>query len=128
MTSAELYTPSTGTFGAMGSLNSARRSHTATLLANRTVLVAGGFNGGLALSSAELYLPESKTHLILGAAPGAGGTFEKYDDSGTRLLTGNLSIPRSMHSATLLQNGHVFVAGARATRHRGRSSIRTALF
>jgi len=39
-----------------GSLTTARRSHTATLLPSGKVLVAGGFNGSF-LSSAELYDP-----------------------------------------------------------------------
>src|SRR5438270_10419864 len=45
------------TFGYTGSLNTARYEHTATLLSNGKVLVAGGFGGGQWLASAELYDP-----------------------------------------------------------------------
>src|SRR6267378_4152558 len=43
------------TFGNTGSLGTARDSHTATLLPNGKVLVAGGENGPNSLTSAELY-------------------------------------------------------------------------
>ncbi len=56
--SAELYDPTTGTFSVTGSMGTARGLHTATLLPNWKVLVTGGFtNGGMTLTSAELYDP-----------------------------------------------------------------------
>ena len=54
--SAELYNPANGTWTPTGSLNTARTNHTATLLPNGRVLVAGGLGSG-ALASAELYDP-----------------------------------------------------------------------
>ena len=80
-----------GVFTPTGSLITARNRHTATLLPNGQVLVAGG-NSDTTLSSAELYDP-------------AAGVWS---------ATGDLGIPenaRRLHTATLLPNGQVLVAG-----------------
>jgi N-acetylneuraminic acid mutarotase len=75
-----------------GALNTGRAYHTATLLPNGKVLVAGGENPsspGIYLSSAELYDPTA----------------------GTWTTTGSLATSRAHHTATLLPNGKVLVAG-----------------
>ena len=72
-----------------GSLNTARQQHTATLLNNGMVLIAGGTGSSAFLASAELYNP---------------GT-------GTFTLTGSLNSARFAHTATLLNNGMVLIAG-----------------
>ncbi len=62
--SAELYDPLTGTFVLTGSMAATRSTHTATLLRDGRVLVAGGVSyGGIgifhgSLASAELYTPD----------------------------------------------------------------------
>ena len=76
------------TFSDTGPLNTERGYHTATLLPNRQVLVAGGITAAH-LSSAELYDPTS----------------------GMWTATGPLNTARSAHTATLLPNGQVLVAG-----------------
>jgi len=65
--SAELYDPSTGTFVATGDMPARRETHTATLLNDGRVLIAGGVSyGGIgiffgSLASAELYNPAAAT-------------------------------------------------------------------
>ena len=90
--SAELYNPATGTFNLTGSLSIPIENHTATLLNDGTVLVAGGYNAGFGVTGgAELYDP-------------ATGTF-------TSTVGGGMTRPREFHTATLLNNGTVLVAG-----------------
>ena len=91
ITAAERYDPATGTWRPAGELAVPRRGHTATLLADGTVLVAGGHGG---------------------EDPGPLATAERYDpatDTWTR--TGDLRTARAQHTATLLPDGSVLIAG-----------------
>src|SRR5229473_260293 len=76
------------TWSATASLNTARYYHTATMLNNGMVLVAGVYNGSY-LTSAELYDPAT----------------------GTWSATGSLNTARYIYTATLLNNGKVLVSG-----------------
>jgi hypothetical protein len=82
-----------GAFAPTGSLNTARDSHTATLLGNGTVLIAGGGGRDGMLASAEIYHP---------AGRGASGRFHS---------TGHLGQSRQGAGAILLGNGRVLIAG-----------------
>lgn len=60
--SVELYNPGSGTWSATDSLDTARNSHTVTLLPNGNVLLAAGTNEHLVyVHTAELYDPETAT-------------------------------------------------------------------
>ena len=58
--SAELYDPVSGTFTSTGSMSEGRAGHTATLLADGTVLVTGTDN------TAELFSPGTGTFSAVG--------------------------------------------------------------
>src|SRR5436305_890850 len=78
-----------------GHLSEARADHTATLLPDGRVLIAGGMvENGVYLDSMEIYDPKT-------------GSFKPG---------GTMSSKRVGHSATLLPNGKVLIAGGMADR------------
>lgn len=80
-----------------GKLNTARYQHTATLLADGRVLVAGGLDKREGYDADRFYTT---------------ATAELYDPkSGTWAVTGSLRDARFQHTATLLPDGRVLVAG-----------------
>ncbi|MCA1705550.1 MAG: hypothetical protein LC808_20745, partial [Actinobacteria bacterium] len=99
---AELYNPKTGLWETTGLLDTARSAHAATQLSNGQVLVVGGrgdnpYGGGM--TSSELYDPDS-------------GTWSSCPtDTASTRCPAPMNAARYDHTATLLANGNVLVAG-----------------
>ncbi|WP_437967716.1 kelch repeat-containing protein [Sorangium sp. So ce260] len=128
---AELYDPLSETWIYTARMKYSRVGHTATLLPNGKVLVAGGSNGDTVIARAELYDPEKDTWTFttrMQAArdghtatrlsdgkvliAGKGTPTELYDPERDRFTsTGPMHVARSGHTATLLPGGEVLVAG-----------------
>jgi len=87
---AQLCDPVTGKWSGTGDLNVPRYSHTATLLHNGAILVAGGTDAkGRALAATEIWDPRK----------------------GSWQMSGSLNHARFYHSATLQADGKVVVTG-----------------
>jgi N-acetylneuraminic acid mutarotase len=128
------------TWSATGFMTTFRLKHTATLLPNGKILVAGGQNvnsGSSYLRSAELYDPQTgiwsatgsmntnrnghtATLLANGKVLVTGGfndsgtstSAELYDpQTGIWSTTASMNAARADHTATLLANGNVLIAG-----------------
>lgn len=103
--SAELFDPSTGLWTITGSMTAGRHNHTATLLPNGKVLVAGGFSVVWTehFTYYNSYYLDDKFYL---------SSAEVYDPStGSWTVTVSMNNIHWCHTATLLPNGKILVAG-----------------
>lgn len=88
----EIFNPKTQSFTSGGGMANARSTHTATTLADGRVLIVGGYSiygPGIASPTAEIYDPAT----------------------GLSTSVASPSIGRTLHTATLLSDGRVFVIG-----------------
>lgn len=129
-----------GKISEIAKLSEARASHSATLLKNGTVLIAGGMErNGVFFESADIFDPKTNTFkqakgkmsvrrvshaalllpdgkvFISGGWPNQdspGMSAEIYDPQ-TETFTpiGNMNFRRAAHTVTLLENGKVLIAG-----------------
>ena len=127
-------------FGATGSMANARFAHTATLLNNGKVLVAGGADAsGNPIATAEIYDPSTGKFsstgsmatardyfaaalltngkvLVTGGLDASGNPLASAEiyDPGTGTFSAtlhNMTIARASHTATLLNTGKVLIVG-----------------
>ncbi len=85
----ELYDPSANSWAAAVAMTQHRAFHTATLLPDGRVFLAGGTDGTTYWDSTEFYYPSNNS--LLSARP--------------------MNQARAYHTATLLANGKIFIAG-----------------
>ncbi|MEX2621541.1 MAG: kelch repeat-containing protein, partial [Egibacteraceae bacterium] len=138
---AEVFDPLTGQWSPTGSLGGPRSHHSATLLPDGRVLVAGGFpDGSTGLASAEVYDPEAGEWspvdemeeargrhvaarlddgrvLVAGGQPGprrdSAEIFDPSDD--TWETTGAMTDARNQFAGDVLTDGRVLVVGGPTT-------------
>jgi hypothetical protein len=92
---AELFDPTTRSFSRTGIMGIPRADHTANLLDDGTVLVAGGFSF---------------------VAPGSLSSAEVFDPSTNKFTpTGPMGAGRFLHTSTRLNGGSVLVTGGQSS-------------
>jgi len=140
--SAELYDPATGKFQPTGEMSAARVGHAAVLLQSGKVLIAGGWVGRGCTDSAELYDPSTGKFRVIAKMTarrgepratmlangdvlitggddhdGPSGHLASAEVFRTATLsfqaTGAMHHARVAHTATLLNDGKVLVAGGK---------------
>jgi hypothetical protein len=137
--SAEPVDPAAEGLTTISSMTEARAAHTATLLMDGQVLIAGGLGSG-ETASLELFDPVSRefrtagkmavarashtaTRLASGKVLIAGGFNGDYLDSvelfdpvtGQSTVVGRMTQPRSGHTAVVLEDGKILLAGGVST-------------
>jgi len=107
LASTEIYDVAVDSFRKSNDMADARFNHTAVKLPDRSILVvggAGGPNGDISLSTAEVF------------SPGNGGWSS----------AGSLASSRSGHTATVFNDGRVLVAGGESVTRGNRRSLSSA--
>lgn len=94
---AEIYYPNIERWVFTSPMPTAADNHTATLLPNGNVLVAGGFANGVYLSKAQVYISTM-------------GVWQPLPDMNDGVAPGN-KVSRALHTATTLQDGRVLITG-----------------
>lgn len=110
--SAEVYDPSTQTFTAVGKMTVPRVTHRAVRLLDGRILVVGGVTKNAADPACNTPTPPCST-APSSCSGRALATAEIFDPATNAFAaTGSMSTPRAIgHSATLLSDGRVLVAG-----------------
>ena len=133
---ADLYDPSSNTWSRTSDMNLARFGHSATLLPDGRVLVAGGLDGAInTLAEAEIFdaasnswsnvasmahprsgaaalLPNGKVVVLGGSSPYDPASAEQFDPAtGLWQAISSMTVARSSASCTLLQDGQLLVLG-----------------
>lgn len=113
-TSTEVYDPATGTWSLSGQIGAGRTDFATTLLPNGKVMIAGGYWYQF---DPPTLAQEPLTEKKLVAEPDwevyYSSTYVYDPAAGTWSFAGNLGTQRGFHTATLLPNGGVLIAGGK---------------
>lgn len=101
LSSTEIFDPNLNEFRSGPSLKKPRRLHTATLLSNGNILVAGGYSGN-----------NTSTTYLYAYGPNQLLECEEMDPLGRKkTIVSSMKMPRELHAATRLADGRVLVTG-----------------
>lgn len=141
LVSTEIFDPTTQVFTGTAPMSNARYGHTATLMSNGKIYINGGMNlSGTCWNLAKTYNPTTDTYntatsigpsanavavllqdgrvAVIGGQSDCSSTLMPnihfYASDDTTAIGPTLAVPRFDHTATLLPNGKVLIAGGLA--------------